>query len=102
MLDKVFCEDNPCLPINSYVNTAINQGYNISVWDGGDWPVVYSTDKSRILAHVWSVESGTLRIYDEEKYLGSASWLLDFPDAEIIDYTIDENNVMNKLWEASR
>ena len=88
--------------INKYIREVLSRNYSISVYDGEEWPVKKSTTYAEIKDAVWSVETGELRIRDEcGDHIGTASYMIDNPDYDINDHTIDDNGIMEDLWHTA-
>lgn len=58
--------------VRTIVGSALAMGYTVSVYDGEEWAVKQSSDRTAIMAEVYTTDENTLAFQDQEgKSLGS-------------------------------
>lgn len=74
------------------VQSALSAGLTVSVFDGEEWPLKRSTDKTKILDALFSTDSDSLRFRDAEgEIVGFVSLIYGNDGYDVIsDYTATE------------
>lgn len=86
------------------VKFCLNKGHIISVYDGGDWPVVRSDRYRDIIEAIEAVEEASIyiRLSDSEHLLGTA-YVIPFglePDETVVDYSGEFMDAWNESYDS--
>lgn len=83
--------------IRPIIQRALDAGYKVSVYDGGEWTVKKSTDRDRIMAALGTTDIDTVRFRDaNDENIGSMMLVYgNDPEEVVADHT--DNPTMEAL-----